>query len=185
MRSPTETLIVEDDPQIRRFLRASLSAEDYRLHEAVTADEGLAEAQARQPDLVLPDLGLPDQDGLEVIRHVRQSSQTPIIVISARGQEKDKIAALDRGADDFVNKPFAMGELLARIRAAFRIGEIVADLEARVVSVAGREIHLTPVEFRLLQTLSRHAGKVVTQRQLLVEVWGPQNSEQAQYCASM
>ena len=196
MPNAIEILIVEDDAQIRKFLRASLSAEEYRFHEAVTAAEGVAQAQARQPDLILLDLGLPDGDGLDVIRQLRQSSQTPIIVISARGQEKDKIAALDMGADDFVNKPFAIGELLARIRAAlrraavihdgasgtvFRIGSIEADLEARVVSVGGQEIHLTPVEFRLLQTLIRHAGKVVTQRQLLVEVWGPQHSEQAQY----
>jgi len=191
-----EILIIEDDVQIRRFLRASLSAAEYRFHEAVTGAEGVAQAQARQPGLILLDLGLPDLDGLDVIRQIRGSSQTPIIVISARGQEKDKIAALDIGADDFVNKPFAIGELLARIRAAlrraatirddasgtiFRIGAIEADLEGRVVSVAGNEIHLTPVEFRLLQTLIRHAGKVVTQRQLLVEVWGPQHSEQAQY----
>jgi len=142
------------------------------------------------------DLGLPDLDGTEVIRSIRQSSQTPIIVLSARGQEKDKIAALDLGADDFVAKPFAVGELLARIRAAlrraatiaddaggtvFRAGNIEVDLEKRRVLVAGTEVHLTPIEFHLLRTLIRHAGKVITQRQLLVEVWGPQHSEQAQY----
>jgi two-component system, OmpR family, KDP operon response regulator KdpE len=191
-----EILIIEDDPQIRRFLRATLSAEQYRYHEALTAAEGMAQAQARQPDLILLDLGLPDQDGLEVIRTLRQTSQTPIIVLSARGQEKDKVEALDLGADDFVSKPFAVGELLARIRAAlrraatirdgsegtaFRTGDLSVDLDARIVRLGETEVHLTPIEFRLLETLVRHAGKVVTQRQLLVEVWGPQHSEQAQY----
>lgn len=196
MTNAPEILIVEDDPQIRRFLRATLAAEQYRYHEAITASEGIAQAQARQPDLILLDLGLPDTDGLEVIRVLRQSTQTPIIVLSARGQEKDKIEALDLGADDFVSKPFAVGELLARIRAAlrraatirdgsdgttFHAGDIMVDLEARVVRVGGAEVHLTPIEFRMLETLVRHAGKVVTQRQLLIDVWGPQHSEQAQY----
>lgn len=196
MSSPPEILIIEDDPQIRRFLRATLSAEQYRYHEALTAAEGIAQAYARQPDLILLDLGLPDQDGLEVIRSVRRVSQTPIIVISARGQEKDKVEALDLGADDYVSKPFAVGELLARMRAAlrraatirdgaegttFRAGNITVDLEARLVRVDDAEVHLTPIEFKLLETLVRHAGKVVTQRQLLLEVWGPQHSEQAQY----
>lgn len=196
MTNAPEILIVEDDPQIRRFLRATLAAEQFRYHEAVTATEGIAQAQARQPDLILLDLGLPDTDGLEVIRVLRLSTQTPIIVLSARGQEKDKIEALDLGADDFVSKPFAVGELLARIRAAlrraatirdgsegttFRAGDIMVDMEARVVRAGGAEVHLTPIEFRMLETLIRHAGKVVTQRQLLIEVWGPQHSEQAQY----
>jgi len=196
MANAPEILIVEDDPQIRRFLRATLAAEQYRYHEALTAAEGLAQANARQPDLILLDLGLPDQDGLEVIRALRQTSQTPIIVLSARGQEKDKIEALDLGADDFVSKPFGVGELLARIRAAlrraatirdggegtaFRTGHLLVDLAARIVRAGDEEVHLTPIEFRLLETLVRHAGKLVTQRQLLVEVWGPQHSEQAQY----
>lgn len=196
MSSAPEILIIEDDPQIRRFLRASLSAEQYRYYEALTAAEGVAQAQSRQPALILLDLGLPDQDGLDVIRRIRESSQTPIIVISARGQEKDKIEALDLGADDYVSKPFAVGELLARIRASlrraatiqdgsegsiFRAGNLLVDLAARVVRVNESEVHLTPIEFRLLATLVRHAGKVVTQRQLLVEVWGPQHSEEAQY----
>ncbi|MCC6263939.1 MAG: response regulator [Bryobacterales bacterium] len=191
-----ELLIVEDDPQIRKFLRVTLAVEQYRFHEAENAAEGIAQASSRQPDLILLDLGLPDQDGMEVIREVRRASQTPIIVLSARGQEKEKIAALDLGADDFISKPFAVGELLARIRAAlrraatisndgggtiFRTSNLEADLEKRVVRVGGVEVHLTPVEFRLLQVLIRHAGKVLTQRQLLVEVWGPQSSEQAQY----
>jgi two-component system KDP operon response regulator KdpE len=196
MTNAPEILVVEDDPQIRRFLRTTLAAEQFRCHEAVTAAEGIAQAQARQPALILLDLGLPDADGLDVIRTLRRNSQTPIIVLSARGQEKDKIEALDLGADDFVSKPFGVGELLARIRAAlrraatiqdsadgtvFRAGNLAVDLDARVVRVDGAEVHLTPIEFRLLETLVRYAGKVVTQRQLLTEVWGPQHSEQAQY----
>ena len=189
-------LVIEDDPQIRRFLRATLAAEDYQFHEAVTAAEGIAQAAARQPDLVLLDLGLPDRDGLEIIREIRSWSQMPIVVLSARGQEKDKIAALDLGADDYVAKPFAVGELLARIRAALRraaplapegaepvvrFGNVQADFEKRLITVSGQEVHLTPNEYKLLQVLIKHAGRVVTQRQLLNEVWGPQHTEQSQY----
>jgi len=189
-------LMIEDDPQIRRFLRATLAAEDYQFHEALTADEGIAQAASRQPDLVLLDLGLPDRDGLEVIRGIRQWSQMPIVVLSARGQEKDKIAALDLGADDYVAKPFAVGELLARIRAALRraapvaadgadtvirFGDVHADFEKRIITVGREEVHLTPNEYRLLQVLIKHAGRVVTHRQLLNEVWGPQHTEQSQY----
>lgn len=189
-------LMIEDDPQIRRFLRAALAAEDYQFHEALTAEEGIAQAAARQPDLVLLDLGLPDRDGLEVIRGIRLWSQMPIVVLSARGQEQDKIAALDLGADDYVAKPFAVGELLARIRAALRraaplaadgadsvirFGDVQADFEKRLITVSGEEVHLTPNEYKLLQVLIKHAGRVVTQRQLLNEVWGPQHTEQSQY----
>jgi two-component system KDP operon response regulator KdpE len=187
-------LIVEDDPQIRRFLRATLTAEGYQYHEAVTADEGIAQANARCPDLILLDLGLPDRDGLEVIRRVRQSSQTPIVVLSARGQENDKIAALDLGADDYVAKPFGVGELLARIRATLRrsaavtpagsvlrFGRVEIDLDKRSVKVGGEEVHLTPNEYKLLHVLIRYPGKVLTQRQLLNEVWGPNHLDQAQY----
>lgn len=186
-------LLVEDDPQIRRFLRAALDAEGYRLQEAVTAEEGSTQAAARQPDLILLDLGLPDRDGLDVIRSVREWGKIPILVLSARGQEKDKIAALDLGADDYVAKPFAVGELLARIRAALRrsttaaaasmvrFGLVEVDLDKRTVRVEGQEVHLTPNEYKLLQVLIQHAGKVLTQRQLLNEVWGPQHTEQAQY----
>jgi len=196
MLNTPEILIVEDDAQIRRFLRTTLAAEKLRYHEAVSAAEGIAQAKARQPDLILLDLGLPDADGLDVIRAVRETSQTPIIVLSARGQEADKVTALDLGADDFVSKPFGVGELLARIRAALRrsatirdgavgtvyqAGTITINLEARTIRVAGQEVHLTPIEFRLLETLVRNAGRVVTQRQLLIEVWGPQHSEQGQY----
>jgi two-component system KDP operon response regulator KdpE len=189
-------LVIEDDPQIRRFLRATLAAEEYQFHEAVTAAEGIAQAAARQPDLVLLDLGLPDRDGLDIIREIRSWSQMPIVVLSARGQEKDKIAALDLGADDYVAKPFAVGELLARIRAALRrasplapdgadpivrFGNVQADFEKRLITVGGQEVHLTPNEYKLLQVLIKYAGRVVTQRQLLNEVWGPQHTEQSQY----
>ncbi len=189
-------LVIEDDPQIRRFLRATLTAEDYQFHEAVNAQEGIAQAATRQPALVLLDLGLPDQDGLEVIREIRRWSQMPVVVVSARGQEKDKISALDLGADDYVAKPFAVGELLARIRAALRraapaaadgansiirFGDVEADFEKRLITVGGREVHLTPNEYKLLQVLIKYAGRVVTQRQLLNEVWGPQHTEQSQY----
>jgi two-component system KDP operon response regulator KdpE len=189
-------LIVEDDPQIRRFLRATLAAEGYRFQEAVTAEEALSLAASHQPDLILLDLGLPDRDGLDVISGVRQWSQAPILVLSARGQETDKIAALDLGADDYVAKPFAVGELLARIRAAlrrssamvgdtpgtlFQFGHVEVDLDKRVVKVGGKDVHLTPNEYKLLQVLIKHCGKVLTQRQLLNEVWGPNSTEQAQY----
>lgn len=195
MTTNPEILLIEDDDQIRRFLRPTLAAENYRLHEAVTAAEGVAQAAARQPDLVLLDLGLPDGDGLTVIGAIREWSSMPILVISARGQERDKIAALDAGADDYIAKPFATGELLARIRAAlrrsarvgaqastvFRAGPIEVDFEKRLVTVNGAETHLTPIEFKLLQTVVRYAGRVVTQRQLLNEVWGPNHVEQSQY----
>jgi two-component system KDP operon response regulator KdpE len=187
-------LIIEDDPAIRRFLRATLSAEGYRYFESVTAGDGIAQIDVRRPDLLLLDLGLPDRDGLEVIRHVRESSPMPIVVLSARGQEKDKVEALDRGADDYVEKPFAVGELLARIRAALRraagvaqpgamvrFGRVELDLDKRLVRVAGDEVHLTPHEYKLLQVLIRHSGKVLTHRQLLNEVWGPNQIDQAHY----
>ncbi len=186
-------LIIEDDSQIRRFLRAALAADGYRVHESLTAEDGLTQAAARQPDLILLDLGLPDRDGLEVIRDVRQFSQVPIVILSARGQEQDKIAALDSGADDYVGKPFAIGELMARIRAAlrraspaapeelFRFGPVEVDLDKRAVRMDGQEVHLTPNEYKLLVVLIRYPGKVLTQRQLLNEVWGPNHTEQAQY----
>jgi two-component system KDP operon response regulator KdpE len=188
--------MVEDDPQIRRFLRATLAAEGYRFQEAFTGEEGLAQAAAYQPDLILLDLGLPDMDGLQVIERLREWNKAPILILSARGQESDKIAALDLGADDYIGKPFAVGELLARIRAALRraaaaspeasgsavqFGEVEVDLEKRVVKVRGTDVHLTPNEYKLLQVFIKYAGKVVTQRQLLSEVWGPNQTEQAQY----
>ena len=189
-------VIVEDEPQIRRFLRASLGGAGYRVFEAATAADGVIEAASRQPDVLLVDLGLPDTDGLHVIARVREWSAVPIIVLSARGQESDKIAALDAGADDYLSKPFGVGELMARLRVALRhaarrdgdapestfgVADFQVDLVRRRVVAHGVETHLTPIEYRLLATLVRHAGKVVTQRQLLAEVWGPHAGEQAHY----
>lgn len=187
-------LIVEDEASMRRFLRVSLTNSGYRLVEAETAQEGLVQAAARNPELILLDLGLPDFDGLTVTERLREWTQTPIVVISARGLEEDKIRALDAGADDYVTKPFGVGELLARIRVALRhgatagvtdpvylSGDLSFDLGRRQVLVRGKEVHLTPIEYKLLATLVRHAGRVVTHRQLLKEVWGPNFSEQTQY----
>ena len=189
-------VLIEDEPEIRRFLRASLAGHGYRLFEAVTGAEGLQEAQSRQPDIIVLDLGLPDIDGLEVIRRLREWTGVPIIVLSARGQEQDKIIALDAGADDYIGKPFGVGELLARLRVSLRNAErtvreageptvSAGDLEVnpteRRVLVGGKEIHLTPIEYRLLATMVKHAGKVLTHRQLLREVWGPPYAEQAHY----
>jgi two-component system KDP operon response regulator KdpE len=194
-RKPT-VLLIEDEPEIRRFLRATLLSHGYRLFEAGTGDEGLREAAVRQPDIIVLDLGLPDMEGLEVIRRLREWTAVPIIVLSARGQEQDKIAALDRGADDYVSKPFGVGELLARLRvslrhaertvrevgeASFAVGDVEVNLAQRRVLVAGKEIHVTPLEYRLLATLVKHAGKVLTHRQLLREVWGPPYADQAHY----
>jgi two-component system, OmpR family, KDP operon response regulator KdpE len=187
-------LVIEDEPQMRRFLKASLESHDYRIVEAVTAREGLAQATGRNPDVILLDLGLPDLDGIELTRRLREWSSTPVIVISARGREQDKIAALDAGADDYLTKPFGLGELLARLRVAlrrvasaddggsvFEVGDLKVDLAARLVYRRGMEVHLTPIEYKLLTTLVRHAGKVVTHRQLLKEAWGPNAVEHAHY----
>jgi len=189
-------VLIEDEPQIRRFLRAALVGQGYRLFEAATGEAGLVEAATRQPDIIILDLGLPDVDGLEVIRRLREWTSIPIIILSARGQERDKIAALDAGADDYVSKPFGVGELLARMRVALRhaahgpndpgestfaIGDLQVDLVRRQVLVAGTPIHLTPIEYRLLTTMIRHAGKILTHQHLLREVWGPNQTDQAQY----
>jgi two-component system, OmpR family, KDP operon response regulator KdpE len=188
-------VLIEDEPEIRRFLRATLTGEGYRLFEAPTAESGVMEVGSRQPDAVILDLALPDMDGLEVIRRVREWSGVPIIVLSARGQERDKIGALDAGADDYVSKPFGAGELLARLRVAlrhaagasrpddapFNVGDLQIDLLRRQVLVRGRETRLTPIEYKLLSTLVHHAGKVVTHHQLLREVWGPNHDNQAHY----
>ncbi len=194
-RKPTVVLI-EDEPEIRRFLRATLVSHGYRLFEAATGEEGLREAEVRQPDIIVLDLGLPDVDGLNVIRRLREWTGVPIIVLSARGQERDKIAALDKGADDYVSKPFGVGELLARLRVSLRhaertvrevgepnfaVDDIQVNLAQRRVLVAGTEVHLTPIEYRLLTTLVKHAGKVLTHSQLLREVWGPPYADQAHY----
>jgi two-component system KDP operon response regulator KdpE len=189
-------LLIEDEPQMRRFLSATLRAHDYHIVEAATAREGLAQAAGRNPDLVLLDLGLPDGDGLEVARTIRRSARTPIIVISARGQEHDKVTALDLGADDYLTKPFGVPELLARMRVAlrhaavsvdappepvFQAGGIRVDLRRREVLRDHEEIHLTPTEYKLLAALVRHAGRVVTHRQLLSEVWGSNYADQTHY----
>jgi two-component system KDP operon response regulator KdpE len=194
MPDPTVVLI-EDEPQIRRFLRATLTSQGYRLYEATTAAEGLVEVGCRQPDVVILDLGLPDMDGMEVIRTLRGWTTVPIVVLSARGQERDKVIALDAGADDYVSKPFAAGELLARIRVALRhlagaahedddagfaVGDIRVHRLRRRVFVGEREVHLTPIEYKLFTTLIRYAGKVVTHQQLLREVWGP-TTDQSHY----
>ena len=187
-------LVVEDEPEIRRFLRTSLATEDYRVVEAETGERGAIEAGTLKPDLAIVDLGLPDIDGIEVIRRIRKWSPLPIIVLSARAREQSKVEALDAGADDYVTKPFAVGELLARVRVALRhasrapsgeeslaFGEATVDLRRRKVMRAGTEVHLTPLEFRLLTCLARHLGMVVTHRQLLREVWGPSHVEHTHY----
>lgn len=198
MPQPT-AIVIEDEPQIRRFVRGALEAEGWLVHEAGTLRDGLAAAGTRQPDLLVLDLGLPDGDGVTLIQDVRGWSAVPIIVLSARSDEADKIAALDAGADDYLTKPFGTGELLARVRAnlrrpraaaggsgdepeaLFRFGEIELDRAARLVRRAGAEVHLTPTEYRLLAVLAANPGRVLTQRQLLREVWGPSHSEQTHY----
>jgi two-component system KDP operon response regulator KdpE len=194
-------VIIEDEPQIRRFVRSALEAEGWQVFEADTARKGLSEAGTRKPDLLVLDLGLPDGDGLEVIRDVRGWSGVPIIVLSARSDEADKIAALDAGADDYLTKPFGVGELLARVRAnlrrpraaatdgspaedadpVFRFGQVEVDRQARLVRRAGADVHLTPIEYRLLSMLMANAGRVLTHRQLLREVWGPSHAGQSHY----
>jgi two-component system KDP operon response regulator KdpE len=189
-------LVVEDEPQMRKFVRISLEAHDYRVLEAATAAEGLQQATAYTPDLVLLDLGLPDADGMDVTKRLREWSAVPILVISARSQEDTKVKALDDGADDYLTKPFGAAELLARIRVALRHaarskeaptavveigGDLRVDLVRRVVTVRGDEVHLTPIEYKLLTTLIKHAGMVMTHRQLLEQVWGPGHAHQMQY----
>lgn len=187
-------LIVEDEQAIIRFVRAALEADGLRVHEAQTMQRGLLEAATRKPDAIILDLGLPDGDGLDFIRDLRQWSQTPIIVLSARTEEQDKIAALDAGADDYLSKPFGIGELQARLRVALRrhgggnqsdplvtFSDVRVDLAARRIQRGEEEIHLTPIEFRLLAVLIGHHGKVLTQRQLLREVWGPNAVEHSHY----
>lgn len=196
-------ILIEDEVQIRRFVRAALEAEGWQVHEADTAKRGLADAGTRKPDLLIVDLGLPDGDGIDVIRDVRGWSNVPIIVLSARTNEVDKIAALDAGADDYLAKPFGLGELMARVRAnlrrprtvstqahcdaiaqsdtVFRFGDIEVNRVERIVRRADTEVHLTPIEYRLLTVLVANVGRVITHKQLLREVWGPSHSEQNHY----
>jgi two-component system KDP operon response regulator KdpE len=188
-------LVVEDEPQMRRFLRAALTSHGFSLVEATSAKEGVALATSHNPEIILLDLGLPDEDGVALTRRLREWSRMPIIVISARGREADKVEALDAGADDYLTKPFGVNELLARIRVALRhaqqaggapapiveIGPLRIDLARREVSLEGREVRLTPIEYRLLTLLAQNAGKVLTHRQILKEVWGPGHTEHTHY----
>ena len=189
-------LLVEDEPHIRRFVRASLENEGWRVFETGTLRQGLVDAATRKPDLVIADLGLPDGDGVDLIRELRTWSQVPVIVLSARSNENEKVRALDAGADDYIEKPFGVSELLARVRAHLRrqqvgpagagepmltIGNVEIDLAGRVVKKAGTEVHLTPIEYRLLGVLLANAGRVLTHRHLLRAVWGPAHVEQNHY----
>ncbi|MEM4986447.1 two-component system response regulator KdpE [Collimonas sp. H4R21] len=188
-------LLVEDEPQIRRFVRAALEDEGWQIFEAATMQRGLIDCGTRKPNLVILDLGLPDGDGVDFILDVRKWSRVPIIVLSARVNETDKIKALDAGADDYLSKPFGVGELLARVRATLRrqhqplagddglirFGDVTLDLQARLVTKAQQQVHLTPTEYRLLSVLVANAGRVVTNPQLLKEVWGPSHSESGHY----
>jgi two-component system KDP operon response regulator KdpE len=187
-------LVIEDEQPIRRFLRAALANDSYRVSEAASGEEGLRAAAGDPPDLIILDLGLPDLDGQEVLARLREWYTGPIIVLSARDQETQKVRALDHGADDFVTKPFGIGELLARMRTALRrvqrsgsevttitIGDVRVDLAARLVYRRGQEVHLTPLEYKLLATLIQNSGKVLTHRYLLREVWGPHNVHENHY----
>ena len=192
----TRVLVVEDEASMRRFLRATLTSHGYETIEAQSASEGIARATQHNPDIVLLDLGLPDRDGLDVTRELREWSKAPIIVLSARGREDDKVQALDAGADDYLTKPFGVNELLARLRVAerhrargasegsgttLRIGPLRIDLPRHEVRLRGSIEHLTPIEHRLLVLLAKNAGRVLTHRQILLEVWGPGASSQTQY----
>ena len=186
-------LVVDDEIQIRRLLRVSLDANGYRVHEAVTGQDGLVQATMLKPDVIVLDLGLPDMDGLDVLRRLREWSHTPVIVLSVRDADLDKIALLDAGADDYLTKPFSIGELLARMRAAqrhnlpapdepiFHSGPFEVDLSNRTVTLNGEVVKLSVTEYGLLRTFIQHAGKVLTHRQLLREVWGPQYETEIQY----
>jgi two-component system KDP operon response regulator KdpE len=189
-------IVIEDDPPIRRFLRTGLSTQGFTVFESDTGKQGIIEVETRKPDLVILDLGLPDMDGVEVIKAIRSWSAIPIIILSARSSEQHKIDALDAGADDYLTKPFGFGELLARIRVALRhaiqpqehiqsgvfvTANLKVDLHNRLVSIDEQEIHLTPIQYRLLTVLVLHAGRVLTHQQILKEVWGPSYSENAHY----
>ncbi|HEX5019600.1 MAG TPA: response regulator [Candidatus Binatia bacterium] len=193
MSEQATALVIDDEKQIRKLLRIVLEENHYRVLESQSGKQGLADIALRRPDVVLLDLGLPDIDGLQVLKKLREWSHVPVLILSVRDGPEDKIAALDAGADDYVTKPFESGELLARLRAIqrravlaadepfFRAGSLAIDYNARAVTVKGREIKLTPTEYALLRVLAQHAGKVMTHKQLLREVWGPNAEEQSQY----
>lgn len=186
-------LVIDDEPQIRRLLRVTLEAGRYRIVDAETGQDGIVAAAQHRPEIVLLDLGLPDLDGIEVVKRLREWSQVPILVLSVRDSDEDKVAALDAGADDYITKPFSTAELLARLRAALRhaqppgvgalirLGELEVDLAARSVKRHGSDVSLTPIEYALLRLLVTHAGRVLTHRQLLTQVWGPNAAEQTHY----
>jgi len=186
-------LIVDDEAQIRRLLRVVLEGENYQVHEAENGQQGLIEIASRRPAVILLDLGLPDMEGLEVLKRLREWSEAPVLVLSVRDDEQNKVAALDSGAEDYVTKPFSTPELLARLRAAqrktrpeeevsvFKSGDLIVDLTARVVKRAGREIKLTATEYALLRLFVRHPGRVLTHRHILREIWGPKSEEHRQY----
>jgi two-component system KDP operon response regulator KdpE len=186
-------LIIDDEVQIRRLLRLALEAENYRVREAKTGQEGLAEIAARRPDVILLDLGLPDMDGVAVLKRLREWSETPVLVLTVRDDEQEKVAALDAGAEDYVTKPFSTPELLARLRVAqrktrpaeeisvFKRGDLVVDLTSHVVTLASREIKLTATEYALLRLFVKHPGRVLTHRYILREIWGPKSEEHRQY----
>ena len=189
--SKAKVLIIDDEEAIRRFLRLALTSQDYGITEAASGQEGLSKALIDKPDILILDLGLPDIDGVEVVHRLREWTKTPIIILSVRGSESDKIAALDAGADDYLTKPFGVGELLARLRAALRhagqasiepvmaFGELSVDLAQRLVVSGGRPLQLTPNEYELLRVLVTHAGRVLTHRHLLNAVWGPQYGQES------
>ena len=198
MNSPSDqptavALVIDDEPQIRRLLRVTLEAGGYRVFDAASGQDGIVQAAQCRPDVILLDLGLPDLDGVTVLKRLREWCRVPVIVLSVRDRENDKIAALDNGADDYVTKPFNSGELLARLRVAqrhaqpspdlavFRTGHVEVDLTARVVKVNGKDVKLTATEYSLLRLFVQHAGKVLTHRQILREVWGPNSLEQTHY----
>ena len=186
-------LVIDDEIQIRRLLRLTLEANGYKVLESASGKDGLVEAATRQPDIVILDLGLPDMDGVAVLKRLREWSRVPVVVLSVRDRDEDKIAALDTGADDYVTKPFSTPELLVRLRVAlrhaqpaeeevvFRAGDLVVDLADRRVSVKGQEVKLTVTEYSLLRLLVRHAGRILTHRQILKEVWGPNATDQMHY----
>jgi two-component system, OmpR family, KDP operon response regulator KdpE len=193
MKAAPIALVIDDEPQMQRLLRVTLDANGYRVFDAATGLDGIAQAAQRRPDVVLLDLGLPDIEGLEVLKRLREWSRVPVIILSVRDHEDDKVAALDAGADDYVMKPFNSAELLARLRAVqrhalpqgadaiFRNGGLEVDLSARVVRKNRQEIKLTPIEYSLLRLFVLHAGKVLTHRQLLTEIWGPKATAQTHY----